>query len=137
MQVKIKKLVENAVVPSYAKEGDAGMDLTAISRLIEKQYIEYDTGISVEIPDGFMGLLFPRSSITNTGLMLKNGVGVLDSGYRNSIKFRFKATSSPIYEVGDRVGQLVILPYPKIELIESEELSKTSRGIGGYGSTGK
>lgn len=140
MEVKIKKLVSNAVTPSYAKEGDCGLDLTAISMNIENNseygYIEYDTGIAVEIPDGFTGLVFPRSSVSNTGMILANSVGLIDSGYRNSIKCRFKyIKGTKIYNVGDRIAQLVILPYPKIELTEVEQLSSTERGEGGFGSS--
>lgn len=140
MEVKIKKLVPNAIIPSYAKEGDCGLDLTAISMSIQNNpeygYVEYDTGIAVEIPDGFAGLVFPRSSVSNTGMILANSVGLIDSGYRNSIKCRFKyIKGTKMYNVGDRIAQLVILPYPKIELTEVEQLSSTERGEGGFGST--
>lgn len=140
MEVKIKKLVSNAVIPSYAKEGDCGLDLTAINMETSlgtgHGYIEYSTGLSVEIPEGYVGLIFPRSSISNTGLILANSVGVVDSGYRGEIKCRFKyIAGTNKYNVGDRVAQLVILPYPKIELTEVEQLSSTERGEGGFGST--
>lgn len=188
MQVKFKKLDPNAVIPSYAKIGDAGMDLTAISKSeVESEggwFTEYDTGLSVEIPEGYVGLIFPRSSQSNVNQLLTNHVGVIDSKYRGSIKFRFKQIQPswnrielreeftyeikkflwwkwkkylddyPPYEgneekyafvnkrmkefeIGDRIGQLIILPYPKIEPIEVEELSETSRGEGGFGSSGR
>lgn len=138
MQVKVKKLHEDAVVPKYAKSGDAGLDLTAVSMEITPLYIEYDTGLVFEIPEGYVGLLFPRSSITNKNMTLKNSVGVLDSGYRNSVKFRFSAkdTRNNLYKVGERVGQIIILPYPQIELVEAEELSISERHTNGWGSTG-
>ena len=83
-------------------------------------------------------MIFPRSSISNTGLILSNSVGVVDSGYRGEIKFRFKwIKDTTDYNVGDRVGQLIILPYPSIETEEAEELSSTERGEGGFGSSGK
>lgn len=83
MKIEIKKLVENATLPNYAKEGDSGLDMTAISRTIVNEkdygYIEYGTGIAIAIPDGCVGLLFPRSSVSNTGLFLANSVGIVDS----------------------------------------------------------
>lgn len=143
MKVKIKKLVENAVIPTYAHNTDAGMDLTATSRNIDTQgNIVYGTGIAVEIPQGYVGLVFPRSSIAKTDLSLSNAVGVIDSGYRGEITFKFR-DHQPLngnvswYRVGERIGQLIIMPYPKIEFEEVEELSETDRGLGGFGSTGK
>jgi dUTP pyrophosphatase len=142
MEVKIKKMHPDAVIPKYAKPGDGGMDLTCVSKDITDLYISYDIGLSFEIPEGFVGLLFPRSSLTNYHLSLGNHVGVIDSGFRSSISFRFKRTKeynhdSLEYDVGDRVGQIIILPYPTISFIEVEELSSTERNAGGYGSTGK
>ena len=140
MKVKIKKLHPDAVIPTYAKAGDAGMDLTAISESWneDNSMVTYDTGLAIEIPKGHVGLLFPRSSIYKTSLDLTNAVGVLDSGYRGSIMFKFRyVEEGMVYDVGDRVGQLIILPYPEIEFEEVDELSETDRGEGGYGSTGK
>lgn len=142
MQVKIKKLNDVAVIPSYSKPGDAGMDLTAISKEVvdkgEYGYISYDFGLSLEIPEGYVGLIFPRSSCSNTGAILSNSVGVIDSSYRGSISARFKQIKgTKEYEVGDRVAQLIIVPYPQITFEEVEELDETERGTGGYGSTGK
>ena len=142
MKVKIKKLIPEAVIPSYAKYGDAGMDLTSTNIEIltgtDCGYIEYHTGLSIEIPEGYVGLLFPRSSISNTGLILANSVGVIDSGYRGEIKCRFKYISGTNkYNIGDRIAQLMILPYPMIELEKVDELSSTERGEGGFGHTGE
>jgi len=140
MNIKIKKLHEKAVIPSYAKEGDAGLDLTAISEEWNKDnsMVTYDTGIAVEIPIGYVGLLFPRSSVSKTTLNLANSVGVIDSGYRGSIMFKYRyLEEGMVYEVGERIGQLLILPYPKIEFEEVDELSDTNRGDGGFGSSGK
>ena len=144
MKVKFLKLVDTAVTPSYAKPGDAGMDITAIAHKIntEHNFIEYHTGLAFEIPEGHVGLLFPRSSVSKKDLSLANCVGVVDSGYRGEITFRYKFDSDSYfanvkrYQDGDRVGQLVILPYPEIELQEVNHLTTSSRGIGGYGSTG-
>ena len=154
VNVKIKKLHEDAVIPSYAKDGDAGMDMTAISDpevvAVDNEYcyVNYKTGIAVEIPEGYVGLIFPRSSISKKSLSLANSVGVIDSGYRGEISFRFKyditshnptkpEKNEAVYQKGDRIGQLMIIPYPKVQFEEVEELSNSSRGEGGFGSTGK
>ena len=173
MEVKIKKLCETAVIPSYAKPGDAGMDLVATSRIFDKYgNVEYGTGLAMEIPEGYVGLIFARSSIFKQDLSLANAVGVIDSGYRGEIKFKFKPTlaymtfgvatnsqgidedsdsfdfveiagdiqkdsiEASIYKVGDRVGQIIILPYPTISFLEVDELSSTERADGGFGHTG-
>lgn len=140
MKVKIKKLHPDAVIPSYAKHGDAGMDLTAISESWndDNSIVTYDTGLAIEIPEGFVGLIFPRSSVSKTTLSLTNSVGVVDSGYRSNIlvKFRYLEEGN-VYDVGNRVAQMIILPYPQVEFEEVDELSETDRGEGGFGSTGK
>ena len=139
--VKVKKLDSNAVIPSYSKVGDAGMDLT-ITREIENTSfsVSYGFGIAMEIPKGFVGLVFPRSSVRNQDLILSNCVGVIDSGYRGELQATFKKTQgldSIKYKVGERGAQIIILPYPTIYMTEVPELSDTERGSGGFGSTGK
>jgi len=157
--IRFKKLHPDAVTPTYAKDGDAGLDLTATRMFMGTNYIQYDTGIAVEIPDGYVGLVFPRSSITKmaAGVSLKNSVGVIDSGYRGEIILRFDVPSESfridaetfryvtkdgfqeelaIPQIGERIGQLMIIPYPTIYLEEVDELSSTDRGEGGFGSTG-
>ena len=139
MKVKIKKLHEDGVIPSYAKPGDAGMDLVAVSETWndDNTMVTYGTGLAIEIPEGHVGLLFPRSSVSKTSLSLANCVGVIDSGYRGEVMFKFRyLEEGMVYDVGDRVGQILILPYPSIEFEEVEELSSTDRGEGGFGSTG-
>jgi len=152
MQINIKKLDPTAEIPTYAKEGDAGMDLRAVSMNIkygedkegytskEIKYIEYDTGLAMEIPKGYVGYLFPRSSVSKTDLMLANCVGVVDSGYRGPVKLRFKKSGCSAdvkrYSPGERVGQIIIMPVPAFEFNEVEELTNTDRGDGGFGSTG-
>ena len=171
LRVRVKKLAENAHIPTYAHLTDAGMDLYAAS----KSFDEYGnmvigTGIAVEIPKGYVGLVFPRSSISQHYCYLTNAVGVIDSDYRGEITFKFAAKHYSIqfnrlwdriknliagntqysytvyryngsekqqYQVGDRIGQLIIMPYQKVQLIETDELTTTDRGTGGYGSTGK
>lgn len=145
LQVKIKKLNENAVIPTYAKPGDAGMDLTAVSVHYDEYHnIVYGTGLAFEIPEGYVGLVFPRSSNRKTTMYLTNSVGVIDSGYRGEVMVSYKsrdaevnAGSLPQYKVGERVAQMIIMPYPTIEFVEVDELSKTEREDGGFGSTGK
>jgi dUTP pyrophosphatase len=140
MKVKIKKMHANAVIPKYAKPGDAGLDLTATSEEWneDKSMVTYRTGLAVEIPEGYVGLVFPRSSVSKTTLNLTNSVGVIDSGYRGEIMFKFRyLEEGMIYDVGDRIGQLIIMPYPQVEFEEVEDLSSTERGEGGFGSTGK
>jgi dUTP pyrophosphatase len=140
MQVKIKKLHNNAVIPKYAKAGDAGMDLVATE--VTDSYgfsVTYGTGLAMEIPEGFVGLVFPRSSIRKYDISLTNCVGVIDSGYRGEIQATFRKEAgipSKRYEVGDKIAQMIIIPYPAIQFIETDELSNTERGEGGFGSTG-
>ena len=150
MKVKIKKLSPDAVIPSYAKEGDAAMDLTAITVSTNWDYLEYGTGLAIEIPEGYVGLVFPRSSVSKKSMVLANSVGVIDSGYRGEIKCRFKRlpeettkevrdyyqlSGTPFYGMGDKVAQIMIIPTPFITFVEAEELSSTERGEGGFGST--
>ena len=136
--VKVKKIHPDAVLPSYSHPGeDAGMDVVAISREITDKYVEYRTGLALEVPKGYVCLIFPRSSITKKDLMLKNSVGVLDSGYRGELIFRFQKFSEELYGVGDRVGQIMVLPYPYIRIEEVSKLKDSVRGEGGFGHTGK
>jgi dUTP pyrophosphatase len=143
MKVNIKKLHPNAVIPTYAKDGDAGMDLVATSVISETHtQITYGLGIALEIPNGFVGLVFPRSSIRKTRLQLSNSVGVIDSGYRGELQATFNKITTTLenqkndYKVGDRVAQIMIIPHPSIDFQEVEYLSNTQRGEGGFGSTG-
>lgn len=145
MRVKIKKLHPMATIPKYAKSGDAGLDLTATSMSLDDLNVIYGTGLAVEIPQGYVGLLFPRSSISKRVLFQRNAVGVIDSGYRGEITIKFGYykkdhksvfSADKVYEVGERIGQLIIVPYPQIQFVEVSELSETDRGTGGYGSTG-
>lgn len=137
LDVKIKKLNSLAVIPSYSKEGDAGLDLTVTEIKKDTEHkITYGFGISMEIPKGYVGLVFPRSSIRDTNLTLSNCVGIIDSGYRGEIMGTFyKLKINKIYNVGDRAAQILILPYPTINFIERDELSETERGSGGFGHT--
>jgi len=140
LKVKIKKLSKDAIIPKYAKDGDAGLDLTCISEKWNdnNSMVTYDTGLAVEIPKGYVGLLFPRSSIAKTSLVLSNSVGVIDSGYRGPIMLKYRyPEEGMVYDIGERVGQLLILPYPEVVFEEVEELEDSQRGEGGFGSSGK
>lgn len=144
MKVKFKKLHKDAVIPKYSRQGDCGLDLTAVSLKwdFHHDYVEYDTGVAVEIPEGFCGLCLPRSSNSNKDLILSNSLGLIDQNYRGSIKFRYKFTrevprNREYYSIGDRIGQLLIVPCPVIETEEVDELSDTNRQDSGFGSSGK
>lgn len=143
LKVRFKKLTPEAVAPYQATDGSAGWDLTATSgELIKDKIALYGTGLAVEIPKGYVGLLFPRSSIHNKTLRLTNSVGVIDSDYRGEVKAIFDQIdlfprNALLYQPGDRICQLIILPVPTVEWEESEELTNTKRGEGGYGSTGR
>ena len=145
IDVKIKKLNPDAVIPFYATNGSAGMDVTAIGRDYDNAndcWI-YHTGLSFQLPEGYVMLIFPRSSNRKTNYYLANHVGVLDSDYTGELMLMFKSRDAsemrfiePPYNVGDRIGQIIILPYPKIQFNEVDSLNKTERGDGGFGSTG-
>lgn len=159
--VKFKKLDENAVIPAYAHDGDVGMDITAtmIEYDVDKDLYIYHTGLTCETEFGYGIFLFPRSSNCKTEAYLTNHVGVVDSAiYRGEIQLRYKnrkpyrktlwerlrgkvnyrrVLKFAPYQPGDRVGQMVVLPYPKVNIRVVDELSETERGTGGFGSTGK
>lgn len=142
MEVRFKKLHPDAVIPTKAHPTDAGADLTAVSYEINEdtKVITYHTGIAVEIPEGYVGLIFPRSSVYKTGMVLSNCVGVIDSHYRGEILAKFYGVTDTVegwYFEGFRIAQLVIMPYPEVQYVEADELSETDRGTHGYGSTGK
>lgn len=138
MKIRIKKTDASAKLPTKAHATDAGFDLYACSRKYDVHgNAVYGTGVAMEIPEGYVGLVFPRSSIANTDLLLSNAVGVIDSGYRGEIMAKFKVLHSNAYEAGDRIAQIIIMPYPDVQFEEVEELSTSDRGTGGYGSTGK
>lgn len=143
MELKFKRLNDKAVLPIRAYKNDAGIDLTCIdieNKLndINQVMLVYHTGLAVEIPEGYVGLLFPRSSICNKSLSLTNSVGVIDSGYRGEIMAVMKSTTDvvpSIYQIGERFCQLVIVPVPEYDIVEVSELNESDRGEGGYGSS--
>lgn len=139
MIVKFKKLNKDAKAPFKKNVGDAGFDLTAVRTSFDAHgNLVCHTGLAVEIPEGYVGLVFPRSSCSSMNIIMANCVGVIDSGYRGEITAKFKLLSMDgIYKPGERCCQIIIIPYPKIDFAETDELSSSDRGIGGYGSTGK
>lgn len=155
MQIKTILSSENAKLPNIANYGDAGADMTATKVTWNKEYGFYDisTEVACQIPHGYVGFIFPRSSLSKYDLILCNHVGVFDSGYRGTVSFRFKLAKSNsiihktlrkiglikplrIYKEGDRIGQLVIIKHESPTYIESNDLSETKRGERGFGSTG-
>lgn len=143
MNIKFKRLTENAIAPVKAHATDAGFDLTCSSITTEinergQLIIVYHTGLAFEIPEGYFGALVPRSSIANKTLTLTNCIGVIDAGYRGEVMAKMKATTDVIpavYKEGERFAQLLILPVPEVQFEESTELSESDRGENGYGST--
>lgn len=146
VNIKIKKLDERAVIPTYAHDGDMGMDITAISVDYDDKldcYV-YHTGLAFAVPQGYGMLLFPRSSNRKTNCYMANHVGILDSGYRGELLICYKDRDemnmineyNAPYKPGDRIAQLVVVPYPKVVFIETDVLNETERGDGGHGSTG-
>lgn len=139
-EIKFKKLDTRAVTPTKGTAGAAGYDLTAISREYDSNlgiYI-YDTGLGFEIPEGWTGYIYPRSSIAKMGMRLTNCVGIIDSDYRGPVMFKFdeKRPGTP-YEIGDKIGQIIFRKEDATKLVETDELSETDRGSGGFGSTGR
>lgn len=139
MLIQFKRIDKLAVIPTRAHEWDAGADLVAISKTYDPESgcLELGTGLAISIPNGYVGLIFPRSSIYKTNLSLSNSVGVIDSGYTGEIKFKFRVLeSTKEYKVGDKVGQLVVMPILNTIFQEVDNLNESSRGSGGFGSTG-
>ena len=145
MTVKVKKLSENAVLPQKAHKSDAGFDLT-VSRIttelneVGELIIVYHTDLCIEIPEGYFGALFSRSSISRKPLSQTNAVGVVDCGYRGEVVAKFRSTVPAVvpsvYKEGERFAQLVILPVPDIDMVEADTLGNSDRGEAGLGSTG-
>lgn len=145
MEIKFKKLSHKAVMPSKAHKTDAGFDLTTTGITTElnecgQLVIVYHTDLALEIPEGYFAQLMPRSSIAKKSLRLTSGCSVIDSGYRGEIIAKFIATTDvvpAVYKVDDKFAQLVILPVPNVEFVESDNLSESDRGDGGFGSSNK
>ena len=143
MELNFKRLDDKAIMPIRAHESDAGLDLTAIDITLEpndcgQTVVVYHSGLAVEIPEGYVGLLFPRSSIAKKSIFMTNGVGVIDSGYRGEIMAKMHVTTDAapaVYKVGEKFAQLIIMPLQSITVKEVVDLSDSERGEGGYGSS--
>lgn len=143
MKIRVKKLDERAILPTYGTEYSAGADLYALLdasiEIKPHETVFIHTGISVEIPEGYCGLIFARSGLaTKRGLAPANKVGVIDADYRGEIMVALHnhSENTATVEPGERVAQLAIVPFLKAEYEEADELSDTVRGAGGFGSTG-
>ena len=143
MKVKVKKLSDKAIIPTFGSNGSAGGDLYAVIdeqvQIAPGQTVLIGTGLCFEIPDGYVGLVYARSGLaTKSGLAPANKVGVIDSDYRGEVKVALFNHSSESRQIkqGERIAQMVVVPFLKCEFCEGE-LSETKRGEGGFGSTGK
>lgn len=140
--MKLKVAVKEGMpIPEHAKKGDAGLDLrsTVTTEVHPKQVVMVGSGLRVEIPRGYFGLIAPRSSIAALhNVTLANTPGVIDSGYRGEIMLPLYNSGNETYVVkkGDRIAQLIIIPCMECECVDSDDLSKTERGSDGFGSTG-
>ena len=141
MEIKLKKLVEHAELPEKATPGAAAYDLIGLDYYYDhnNKFHEFGTGLAIELPPGYEAQIRPRSSISKTSLVLVNSPGTIDSDYRGELKVRFKEIDDRgvIYDVGDRIAQLVIQQVPKVIFVETDNLSSTDRGSGSFGSTGR
>lgn len=140
INIKVKKLVPNAILPVKAHAEDAGFDLTATSVEYKGNQLIVGTGLATSFPKGYMLCLYPRSSIYKTGLQLANSVGIVDCLYTGEIKAIFNIINpdkEKHYKVGDRCCQAVLIKLPETVMTEVSELEETTRGSGGFGSTGK
>jgi dUTP pyrophosphatase len=143
-EIKIKKLNENAIIPTYGTEFSAGADLYALPgesiTVPAHSTVMIHTGLSMEIPEGYAGLIFARSGLASKrGLAPANKVGVVDPDYRGEfmVALHNHTDEDKTVDGGERVAQLVIVPFLTAAFVEADELSDTVRGAGGFGSTGK
>lgn len=140
LNLKVKMDDDAGYVPAYAHDGDAGLDLRAVEDYVVPvgQSKLVRTGFRCEIPAGSVGLVFPRSGLGSQGITLRNAVGVVDSGYRGEVRAAvWNTTDHPVtISRGDRVCQMVVMPYCQCSVDAVDELGDTERGTDGYGSTG-
>lgn len=143
MDIKIKKLKSNAIIPTRGSASAAGYDLYACIdesvRVYAGETVKIGTGLSIAIPEGYFGAIFARSGLaTKEGLRPANCVGVCDSDYRGEyiIALHNDSSAMRVIEPGERIAQLVVLPYLSANFIETDNLDQTDRGARGFGSTG-
>lgn len=138
----VKRLHEDALIPQYQTEGAAGFDIHANEKVVLEpdHHTLVSTGLSFEIPVGYVGLLFPRSgNAVKKRINLINCVGVIDSDYRGELKAPLNNDNKETveFEKGDRIAQMIIMPFVQVEFQEKTDLTDTERGSGGFGSSGK
>lgn len=143
MKLKFKKLSEAAVLPRKANPTDAGFDIVATEKYFDEYgNVCFKTGLAIEVPEGYVGMLFSRSSIYSKAQVLSNSVGIIDSGYLGELEFKFKILKEHVtnktiaYMPGDRIGQLIVIPLPQFEPVFVDELDNTNDRGGGFGSSG-
>ena len=143
LEIKIKKIKNNAIIPTRGSDYAAGYDLYACIdedvRVYAGETVKIGTGLSIAIPDGYFGAIFARSGLaTKEGLRPANCVGVCDSDYRGEYIIALHNDSAVMrtIEPGERIAQLVVMPYLAVNFVETDELDETNRGSGGFGSTG-
>ena len=143
MQIRVQRLAATAALPSRATSGDAGLDLYAseAATLEAGERASVGTGIAVEIPEGHAGLVLPRSGwAAKHGISLVNAPGLIDAGYRGEVRVLLLNTDrEEAFEIseGDRIAQLLVVPFASLEPIEADSLDESERGQGGFGSTGR
>jgi dUTP diphosphatase len=143
VELRFARLSEDAILPTRAHDGDAGLDLYARepAHLGPGERWSVGTGIAVEIPDGHAGLVLPRSGLAREhGITLVNSPGLIDSGYRGEIRvLLINSDPADIFRVapGDRIAQLLIVPVATADPVEAEALAESARGDGGFGSSGR
>jgi len=141
IELPIRRLHEDAVIPARAYDGDAGLDLAACERveLAPGERALVGTGLAVAIPDGYAGFVQPRSGLASKhGITLPNSPGLIDSGYRGELKvilLNTDARETFVVEPGMRIAQLVVMPVPGVDPVEVEELPESERGVRGFGSS--
>ena len=140
MKVLFKKLHPEAQIPKYTREGDAAKDVVAVSHSVDEfgNHV-YGLGFAVEIPSGYCMKILPRSSNSKMDLYLTNSEGLIDSNYRGEILLKFRPTKElpRVYTIGDRIGQIQLEKVIEFDFIETDTLSNTTRGSGGFGSSGR
>jgi dUTP pyrophosphatase len=143
MDLRVHLRHPDAVLPQRNSSGDAGLDLVGVERTkFTDSEIWFDTHIGIVIPEGHVGLVYPRSSICNYGLALANSVGVIDSGYRGNVQIRFRRVAGPLYlkyyNNGERMAQLIVHRLPHVDVFQVDDLDEyeSDRGHKGFGSSG-
>lgn len=140
MDIQIRRIDSDLPVPGYAHTGDAGLDLyAACDAVVTGETVLIPTGVAVAVPDGHVGLICPRSGLSEYGVTVANAPGVVDAGYRGEVMVRLTTTSTTPYQVhrGDRIAQLLIVPVLRPEVTVVDRLDGTARGASGMGSTGE